>query len=171
MTHKNFDTFRAIIPLIARDMNESNKLRLTVEVEAKALLRNMMDQASLIVAEIVQATNEAFSLAEPKMERGESFLVMPPPKPRREKTRTEGLELLAEATAAKEMAVITPDLAAKNSNLEAVAPLQLHEEEDCDASVDDLSVDQCVSLVDDLFGDFDDALSHGPPLKKAKLSK
>lgn len=136
-----------------------------------------MDQASLMVSQIVETTNEAFSIPGPKMERGESFFVMPPPKPRKQPAAV-GLDLLSEVAGVKETVIITPDLSSKNSDMSLVPSLQLHhnEEEDTDTnaddvSVDDLSVDQCASIIDDVFGYFDDALLQGPPLKKAKTSE
>ena len=131
-----------------------------------------MDQASLMVAEIVETTNEAFSVPEPKLQRGASFFVMPPPMPRRQAPKA-GLELLSEAAVGvKDTRVITPDLGAKASDISSVPALQLHQDEDHDedTNVDDLSVDQCASIVDDVFGGMDDALLQGPPLKKARTS-
>ena len=146
-------------------------------VNSQGFLKSMMDQASLMVSQIVETTNEAFSIPEPKMERGESFFVMPPPKPRKQQAAA-GLDLLSEAARAKETVIITPDLTSKNSDEISLVPtLQLHQDEDDgdasadDLSVDDLSVDQCASIVDDVFGCMDDALLQGPPLKKAKTSE
>ena len=156
---------------------EDKKLQVTITVNTQELLKSMMDQASLMVSQIVETTNEAFSIPEPKMQRGESFFVMPPPKPRNQPAAA-GLDLLSEVAGVKETVIITPDLSSKNSDMNLVPSLQLHrnEEEDMDTnaddvSVDDLSVDQCASIIDDVFGSFDDALLHGPPLKKAKTSE
>ena len=147
----------------------------------------MMDQASLMVGQIVETTNEAFSIPEPKMERGASFFVMPPPKPRKQPAAA-GLDLLSETAVAgatiKDSVVITPDLTSRKSELNLIPSLQLppahqgevHGDEDPDThmddvSVDELSVDQCASIIDDVFGCMDNTILQGPPLKKAKTSE
>lgn len=155
---------------------EDKKLQVTIEVNTKGLLNSMMDQASLMVAQIVETTNEAFSIPEPKLERGASFFVMPPPKPRK-KPSVAGLDLLSEAARVKDTVVVTPDLGSKTSDTNLVPALQLHPNEDKDDISedphvdDDLSVDQCASIIDDVFGCMDDALLQGPPRKKSKTFK
>ena len=134
----------------------------------------MMDQASLMVAQIVETTNEAFSAPEPKLQRGASFFAMPPPLPRKERAAPAGLDLLSQAAGVKDSAVITPDLGAKKADVNLVPPLHLREDDeetDDDTNVDDLSVDQCASIIDDVFGGMDDTLLQGPPLKKMKISQ
>lgn len=143
-----------------------------------------MEQASLMVAQIVETTNEAFAAPEPKLQRGASFFAMPPPVPRKQPAVPAGLDLLSQeaAATAKDSAVITPDLSAKKADDSRVPPLCLREDdvgEGEDAGVDDLSVDQCASIIDDVFGGMDDTLFGGaddapprgpPPKKKMKMS-
>lgn len=137
----------------------------------------MMDQASLMVAQIVETTNDAFCVPEPKMERGESFVVMPPPMPRKRSAPSAGLDLLSEAAVVKESVIITPDLNAKKSDPTVIPALHLeadqdnHDDNECTADVDDLSLDQCASIIDDVFGAMDDALLRGPCLKKSKATQ
>lgn len=159
--------------LLGTFRDEDNKLQLKLELNTQGLLKSMMDQASLMVAEIVETTNDAFCIAEPKMERGESFFVMPPPMPRKRSAASAGLDILSQAAAINESVIITPDLQARNCDASAVPPLHLEEEDTYDndentANVDDLSLDQCASIVDDVFGAMDDALLQGPCLKKPK---
>jgi hypothetical protein len=155
--------------------SEDNKFQVHLHVDTKELLSNMMDQASHIVAEIVETTNEAFCLPEPKLERGDSFFVMPPPLPRKQQLSV-GLELLSEAAeAAKENSVvITPDLTAKTSNANLIPLFHLEDEQiaqqESEASVDELSSDQCAAIIDDVFGGWDDSLLQGPRPKKIKTT-
>lgn len=137
----------------------------------------MMDQASLMVAQIVESTNEAFCAPEPKLQRGASFFVMPPPSPRKKPAASAGLDLVSQAAAAagdaEDSAVITPDLGSKKTDCSLIPPFHLHDEDKetaDDANVDDLSVDQCASIIDDVFGDMDGALLLGPPTKKIRES-
>jgi len=163
---------------IVRDSD--SKIQLSLEVDSKRLLSSMMDQASLMVAKIVETTNEAFAAPEPKLPRGASFFVMPPPLPRKQPAAPAGLDLLSQAASVKDSAVITPDLGAKKADASLVPLLRLHEdgEEEEDPDVDDLSVDQCASIIDDVFGGMNDTIfgcmddTHlqGPPLKKMKTS-
>ena len=162
---------------IVRDSDK--KIQLSLEIDAKGLLSSMMDQASLMVAQIVETTNEAFTAPEPKLPRGASFFAMPPPVPRKHPAARAGLDLLSQAASVKDSVVITPDLGAKNADSSLVPPLHLREDsEEKDAGVDNLSVDQCASIIDDvfggmddtLFGGTDDSLLQGPPLKKMKTT-
>ena len=174
---KNFLRILIISLFTGAVREEDKKLQVTIEMNTKGLLNSMMDQASLMVAQIVETTNEAFSIPEPKLERGASFFVMPPPKPRKQPVAA-GLDLLSEAAGASDTVIITPDLGSKTSDVTLVPTLELHadeenhNEDDEDPHVDDdLSVDQCASIIDDVFGCMDDALLQCPPRKKAKTTE
>lgn len=94
------------------------------------------------------------------------------------KNRLHGLDILS--TAAAELPIVSPDFRARAlmkqppdmPNLNLV----LDESSSANSSItadeqdlSDLSPDQCASIVDDIFGDFDDhILSNEPPLKKLK---
>jgi len=90
---------------------------------------------------------------------------MPPPKAR----NSFGLELLSDA-AASTPPVVSPDLSGRQaSNHIPILHLEdsAENEQDIDEDVTEFSVDQCASIVDNIFGDdLDDSVFIGPPPSK-----
>ena len=123
-----------------------------------------MKQVSLIIESVVDLANNAFVLPTKKQQSlkrsGSSFMVMPPPPPCAKKLpRPRGLELLSRAAASRP--IVSPDLVALHGCVHRIPELRL-EEEDTESVINELSVDQCEHIVDDIFGDTDTALLHLP---------
>ena len=128
--------------------------------------------------------------------RSESFLAMPPPLPKKPmsmrtkiKQKPKGLDLLS--MMASELPIVSPDITALSTPKYHVVPnIKLDDdEEEKDGNpnafgaatsdedvvneeedgVSDLSPDQCAEVVDGIFGDLDDDILMGPPMKKQKV--
>ncbi|EEC43961.1 predicted protein [Phaeodactylum tricornutum CCAP 1055/1] len=162
--------------------------QVSVSLNVDALLSEMMDRASCIVAAVVEIANNAFCIPEePKsIQRGDSYLAMPPPPPppqpipRQNSTNLRAklvnpLELLSNAAA--ELPVVSPDLSGLMSPRHGVPPLTLEiptvdpyleDTDDSEKGVSEFSADQCADIVDGVFGALDDAFLKEPRYKKAK---
>jgi len=139
-----------------------------MHLEMHEFLAKMMDQASRMVAILVELANSAFDTPEKNLHRGDSFFAMPPPLPkipsRLPKPKPDrdhcGLDLLSKMAA--ELPIVSPDVSSLGSPVQSVPNLELEQDED-------LSFQQCADIVDCIFGEFDDAILMGPPPKKAKI--
>lgn len=140
-----------------------------VNIDTSEFLTVLMKQVSLIIESVVAMAKDAFVLPPKKqtsMKRsGSSFMVMPPPPPCANKLpRPNGLDLLSKAAASR--AIVSPDLVVLHGQIQRIPELKL--EDDDDSNIDELSIDQCEHIVDDVFGDMDDALLLPPSCKKLK---
>jgi hypothetical protein len=146
----------------------------------------MMLQAARVVALVVELTNRAYGLVpdEPKLPRGDSYLVMPPPMSKNQLSLQQEQQQQQLATSGdrrkldeamtswvgvtpSELPIVSPDLFALNSPHKPMPHLFLDYQQDgVFDPVDYLSPDQCADVVDGVFGVLDDSIFMGPPASK-----
>ena len=149
-----------------------------ISFDTRALLAEMVERASRVVATVVEVANNKLCIPEPisKPTRGDSYLVMPPPpplskrRPIQPKKRPQNpLELLSDAAA--DLRIVSPDLKAMASKSNFVPPLTLElpslDQESQDVS--QMTADECANIVDGVLDAFDgDSFTMGPPKKRPK---
>jgi hypothetical protein len=149
-----------------------------VDIDTDALLSKMMTEASRVVGTIASMSNiPNSSILISRISRSESQVAMPPPLPKkptsRPKWEAQGLDLLSKT--ATDLPIVSPDISALKSPVRIVPDIHFHEEEkvemqdnESDEDLPELSLDQCADIVDCVFGDLDDLVLMGPPMKKPK---
>jgi hypothetical protein len=158
-----------------------------ISLDTRELLREMVQQAACVVSAVVDVASEACSMRKRPLFRSASCLVMPPPAapmthhgkksfPLHFSFVTDhhtadhsGLDLLC--TAAAELpVVVSPHLSNTPSPVVIAQDLDLGIPDDEDI-VSNLSIDQCVDIIDVcLFGQTCDSIIESP-LKRAKIEE
>jgi hypothetical protein len=136
--------------------------KIYLRLNLQHLLDDMMKQASQVVMTVVETVELSQRKNEKDIKRGNSFLAMPPPKPKKPRfdpvasPLCGGLDLLSHTAAV--LPIVSPDMSAKKATANVIPDLELENED-----VMSLSADQCADIVDGVFGEeFDDTILVSP---------
>jgi hypothetical protein len=154
--------------LTATETSQASSSKVIIDLDTHELLLEMIDQASLVVATVVELANTACIVPESKLCRSSSFLEMPPPLPKRRKPCMDALELLSQAAAGL-VSISEPTISCPVYSRASTEHLVVVSDDETEQDLLQLSPDQCASIVDGVFKELDDDyFCLGPPAKRFK---